>query len=67
VVRDGVEGFIRPYDDLDGYAAAIEKLWKDKNLRAQMAKRARQRAEAFELDYYTRELTTLLTRQAAAK
>jgi len=60
VVRDGVEGFIRPYDDLDGQAEVIENLLRDQALRVELSQRARARAETFDLKYYSDSLATLL-------
>ncbi len=47
VVRDGVEGLIVPAGDVDPLAGAMERVGSDAALRAEMARAARSRAEAF--------------------
>jgi glycosyltransferase involved in cell wall biosynthesis len=62
VVRDGKEGFICPYDDIDALADRIEQLAVDNALRASMGQAARQRAEQFNLNWYSRQLTNVYAR-----
>jgi len=64
VVRNGVEGFVRPCNDVDGYATGIEQLVDDADLRQRMAEAARLRAEQFDLDWYSNELASLFRRLA---
>lgn len=59
LVRDGVEGYVRKYDDVEGMCAAIERLATDGSLRLQMGLAARRRVEAFDLDWYSGELGSL--------
>lgn len=47
IVRDGVEGFVVPPGDVDALAAALERLARDRDLRAAMGRAARARAEAY--------------------
>lgn len=47
VVRDGEEGFIVQMRDVEGLMARIEQLYRNPELRAAMARKARARAEEF--------------------
>lgn len=66
VVRDGADGFIRPYDDPDGLAAAVETLATNPTLRADMSRNARARAEHFTLDRYAQDLVDVFARASFA-
>ncbi len=48
-VRDGVEGVIRSYDDIDGFEHAIRRLDDDRDLLLRMGEAARQRVLAYDL------------------
>jgi glycosyltransferase involved in cell wall biosynthesis len=50
--RDGVEGFIVPYDDVEAAVERIDQLVRDAELRREMGMRARRRAESFSIDWY---------------
>ena len=50
--RDGIEGFIRRYDDIDGYCEALQRLNDDRDLLQTMGTAARQRALAYTLKEY---------------
>jgi len=50
--RDGIEGFIRPYDDVDGMTACLESLRDDAELRDRMGHAARARVEQFDVNAY---------------
>lgn len=63
IVRNGVEGFIHAYDDIDGFAESIEKLVSDVNLRESMGLASRRRIEQFDNDWYANTLKTLISRQ----
>jgi alpha-maltose-1-phosphate synthase len=52
VVRDGREGLVVPPRDVEALADAMERLGADPGLRAEMAERARERAEAFDWTRY---------------
>jgi glycosyltransferase involved in cell wall biosynthesis len=52
VVRDGIEGFIRPCADIIGLVECVDHLLKDPALRMHMGSAARKRAHAFNLDSY---------------
>src|SRR5271170_3679657 len=62
VARDGIEGYIREIDDIDGMAAAIEKLVSNTELRLTMGQAARQRVLNFNIEWYGQSLTDLATR-----
>ena len=61
-VRNGIDGFIVKYDDIDGMCRRIEELACSADKRREMGLLARQRIEAFDLDWYGRELSALLAR-----
>jgi glycosyltransferase involved in cell wall biosynthesis len=56
VVRDGVEGFIVPIREVEALAAALERLRADEQLRREMGRAARARAEEFTWDKYGDQL-----------
>jgi glycosyltransferase involved in cell wall biosynthesis len=62
VARDGVEGYIREIDDIDGMAAAIEKLASDGELRLSMGRAARERILNFNIEWYSRSLADVAAR-----
>lgn len=59
-IEDGVQGFLRDPQDLEGLASCIERLMNDPALRACMGQAARQRAERLDLEGYGRSLRTVL-------
>ena len=62
VVRDGVDGWIIPYDQPEIMAQRVMELAKDGEKRVAVGRAARRRAEQFDIDYYGRELAALLHR-----
>jgi glycosyltransferase involved in cell wall biosynthesis len=57
VVRDGVEGFLKPVDQPMDLEEPLSKLVEDEDLRKEMGKRGRVRVkEAFSLERMVREL-----------
>ena len=62
MIRHGVDGFLTAYDDIDGAAAHLERLIADPELRWNMGLAARDRAAAFDLDSYSRQLATVFGR-----
>ncbi len=60
VVRDGMEGFLVPVRDTAALAEKILALYEDRELRDEMACRARARAEEFTWTAYRRNLAELL-------
>ncbi|MGQ0664351.1 MAG: glycosyltransferase family 4 protein, partial [Pseudomonadota bacterium] len=56
VVRDGQEGIIVPLRDPEALARAIERLYRDQDLRAAMARAARARALEFTWAHYRARL-----------
>jgi glycosyltransferase involved in cell wall biosynthesis len=51
-VRDGVEGFIRSYDDIGGFEQALRQLDDDRDLLLRMGESARARVLAYDLNAY---------------
>jgi glycosyltransferase involved in cell wall biosynthesis len=64
VVRDGVEGFIVPIREVEALAAALERLRADEQLRREMGRAARARAEEFTWEKYGESLSHYLMRVA---
>jgi glycosyltransferase involved in cell wall biosynthesis len=62
VIRHGVDGYLTAYDDLDGAAAHLERLIRDADLRRHVGQAAHERAKAFDLDAYSRQLAGVLGR-----
>lgn len=67
VIRDGVEGFILPYDDVDGMARRIEELAASAALRQDMGKKAAQRVRELGLEPFSALLATFLRSVMARK
>lgn len=62
IIRDGVEGYIASYDDVESYAARLAELAGDAERRWAMGRAARLRAEQFNLDWYSGQLGDLFDR-----
>lgn len=62
VVRDGVDGFIHPYDDIDALAGSVERLAADAALRLEMGRQSRARAEQFSIPAYADGLYAVVAR-----
>jgi glycosyltransferase involved in cell wall biosynthesis len=62
VARHEKEGFIAAYDDVDALAGYVEQLVLDPGRRLQMGRAARERAQQFNIDYYSRELAAMFSR-----
>jgi glycosyltransferase involved in cell wall biosynthesis len=62
VVRDGVEGRIVPIRDSNAIIEALAGLARDAEARREMAKRAKERAESFDLAAYHRRLMDVLNK-----
>jgi glycosyltransferase involved in cell wall biosynthesis len=56
-VRDGIEGFIRPYDDIEGFEQAIRRFDDDRDLLLTMGNAARERVLANDLNAYQADLS----------
>lgn len=56
VVTQGHEGYVAPYDDVDKLAGLIEILVSSPELRHEMGRAARAKAESLDLDWYSRKL-----------
>lgn len=68
IVKDGVEGFIVPYDDLDATCAKLEQLIRQPELRLSMGRAARAAAERLSIDRYAaawQEMAGALVHHAA--
>ena len=52
VVRDGVDGYIVPCGDSDAIADRLERLYRDRELRLQMGRNARESAERWSWNRY---------------
>ncbi len=61
-VRDGIEGFIRAYDDIDGFEQAIRRFDEDRDLLRSMGNAARERVLANDLDAYQADLSSFFRR-----
>jgi glycosyltransferase involved in cell wall biosynthesis len=61
LVRDGVEGFVRAYDDLDGFEQAIRHLDDDRDLLLEMGNAARIRVLSYDLKEYQAILARYFT------
>jgi glycosyltransferase involved in cell wall biosynthesis len=62
VVRDGVEGYIVPIRDVEALMDRILRLYRDRDLRTEMGRKARARAECYSWEHYGRRLDRLLQR-----
>lgn len=62
VVRDGMDGFIAPYDQPDILAAHVLELAIDPKKRLAMGSAAAERAREFSIDFYSREITKVIYR-----
>ena len=60
VARDGIEGFIRPYDDTSRLAECVRRLVDDRELRMRMGHAAQERILFFDLDQYSRSIAGIL-------
>ena len=56
-VRDGIEGFIRPYDDIDGFEQSIRRFDDDRDLLLTMGNAARDCVMANDLNAYQADLS----------
>jgi len=60
VVRDGIDGFVVPIRDADAIAERLRILQCNPDLRAEMGRRARERAMEFSWDAYTDRVLTAM-------
>ncbi len=60
IVRDGVDGFLVPPRDVDAIVERLERLRANPQLRDQMARNARIRAQEFTWDAYRKKAVTAL-------
>ncbi|CAN5559098.1 glycosyltransferase family 4 protein [soil metagenome] len=59
LVREGVDGFITAYDDVERMAEHVSRLAGDTKLRHQLGTAARARVEAFDLNQYAQKLKAI--------
>ena len=62
VVRDGIEGYIRPYDDIPGLIEAVRHLVDDRSARLGMGQAARRRVADFSIARYGQRIADLFLR-----
>ena len=62
VIRDGLDGFVVPFDDTELAAERLSRLANDRELRLEMGRSARERAQSFDVEFYSRSWAELLTR-----
>jgi glycosyltransferase involved in cell wall biosynthesis len=60
IIRDGIDGFVRNHDDVDGLAACLELLVRDVALRERMGRAARQAAETNNLARFGMRMLELM-------
>jgi alpha-maltose-1-phosphate synthase len=60
VVRDGIDGFIVPVRDIDALMERIERLYRDRDLRAQMGRNGRQRIMEYTALAYSERLVAFI-------
>jgi glycosyltransferase involved in cell wall biosynthesis len=60
LIRDGIDGFVREYNDIQGMADCIDRLAGDDELRFDMGMRGREYAQTINLNNYSRQLVDLM-------
>jgi glycosyltransferase involved in cell wall biosynthesis len=66
-VRDGIDGFIRSYDDIDGFEQALRQLDDDRDLLQRMGESARARVLTYDLNAYQNNLLRFFERVVGPK
>jgi len=61
IVRDGIDGYVVPQRDEQAICDRLELLYRDPELRAELARNARARAQEFTWDAYGRRAIAVLT------
>ena len=59
-ITDGVDGFIRRHDDVDGYVECLERLIASEELRLEIGAAGRRKVTTHNLDWYTAAVGGLL-------
>jgi glycosyltransferase involved in cell wall biosynthesis len=59
VVRDGIDGFVVPYDDIDAMAERLERLISDPSIGTRLGHAAEQRSSELDSIAYTRALVAI--------
>jgi glycosyltransferase involved in cell wall biosynthesis len=65
VVRDGIDGFVRDYSDIDGMVSSIEALARHAKLRRDMGIAARAAAHGLSLENFGNQLVRMMTEARA--
>jgi glycosyltransferase involved in cell wall biosynthesis len=60
VIRDGIDGFLCDYDDIDNLAERVQRLITDESLRQQIGTEARRSGEQLTVDAYGKKLVDLM-------
>lgn len=67
IIRDGIDGFIVPYGDMEALTNRIRQLLTDDALHAKMAKATRERARDYTWNRYEERLVTAINERYSAK
>lgn len=67
VVREGADGFVRHYEDIDGLTQSLAQLIASRDLRLTMGLSSRQRMESYSMSWYCQELTKLTNQFLASR
>jgi glycosyltransferase involved in cell wall biosynthesis len=65
VARDGIEGFIHRFDDIDGFEQSIRRLDDDRDLLLKMGQAARTRVLSFGVEFYQSTIADFFRRLTA--
>lgn len=60
LVRDGIEGFVAAYDDVERLTGRVGQLIDDRELRLNLGRQARQRALQFDMDVFAKNLAAIM-------
>jgi L-malate glycosyltransferase len=66
IVRSGVDGLLLPVEDVERWAGEIERLLREPRLRAELGRKASERAQAFSLRRHAAAIEALYGRLLAA-
>jgi len=67
IARDGLDGFLVPYDDVEAQAQRVQRLRDDADLCRQMGHSAATRARQFTIQRYQQNLADLLLEALAPR
>jgi len=66
-VRDGIDGVICPYDDIEAMSASVQRLADDEALRLEMGRQGRMHAESLNVGWYGRRLVEVMESAIASR